>query len=185
MSILTLDPAASTGYCIANIKNNKTNILEYGFLEIEKKEYDGDRYIDLEKQVTGLVISNNIKEVAIEDFYFSSRHAMGSAINVAFRAIIHMTCRKLNIPYTVIHISNWKKYICGRTRPTKEDKKKYGAKANKIMCLNALKDKFGVEFPEKSISKKTGKEINFRYDIADAVGITYYYIDKKIKGEKS
>jgi hypothetical protein len=90
---------------------------------------------------------------------------------VAFRTAIHIKARQLDIPYTILNISEWKKNVAGRSTPTKEQKLRWGKEpAKKLMIQEALWKNYGFRFPNHSISQNTGKPIKFRYDIVDAVG---------------
>lgn len=174
---LVLDPAASTGYCLVKISNNKGNIYDYGFIDIaDDTDYDGDRCIDMMSQVKSIIEKHGVTEIAIEDYFFSKRFAQGGTLNVALRTAIHIQARLMGLEYTVLNVSNWKKFIAGRSTPTKEQKAKWGKEAaKKLMIQQALWDKWQFRFPNHSISKKTGKPIKFRYDVVDAVGQAVFF----------
>lgn len=174
---LVLDPAASTGYCLVRIEDNKADIYDYGFIEIrDDTDFDGDRCIDMMNQIKKIIEDNDVTEVAIEDYFFSKRFAQGGTLNVALRTAIHIQARLLGLEYTILNVSNWKKFIAGRSTPTKEQKAKWGKEpAKKLMIQQALWDKWKFRFPNHSISKKTGKPIKFRYDVVDAVGQAVFF----------
>ena len=46
----------------------------------------------------------------------------------------------------------------------------FRSSAKKLMIQQALWEKFGIRFPNHSLSPKTSKPIKFRTDIVDAVG---------------
>jgi Holliday junction resolvasome RuvABC endonuclease subunit len=176
MNILCLDPADSTGYCLASIKDGILTIFDYGYIEISESEYLGDRCLEMAQKVELLINKHNIAKVGVEDYFFSSRFATGSNVNVAYRTAIHMKCREKGLHYEVLSVSGWKKFISGRSTPTKQQKVKWGkAPAKKLMIQESLFLKYGIRFPNHSISKKTGKPIKFKYDVVDAVGQTIYY----------
>lgn len=190
--VLVLDPASSTGYCLVDIKKNTADIYSYGFIDIDSNtDYDADRCIILMDKVKDLIISNNVTKVAVEDYFFSKRFAQGSSLNISFRAAIYIQVRLMGLEYTVLNVSNWKKFISGRTTPTKDQKKKWGKEASKkIMIQESIWKKFNIRFPNHSISSKTGKPIKFRYDVVDAVGQAIYfcklYLDvKNVKSSMS
>jgi len=174
---LILDPASSTGYCLVKIENNKADIYEYGFLDIEDvTDYDGDRCINLMDQIKKIIEDNSVTEIALEDYFFSKRFATGGTLNVAYRTAIWIQARLLGLEYTILNISNWKKFVAGRSTSTKEQKAKWGKEpSKKLMIQQALWDKYGFRFPNHSISKKTGKPIKFRYDIVDAVAQAVFF----------
>jgi Holliday junction resolvasome RuvABC endonuclease subunit len=176
-NVLVCDPAESTGYALASIENNTFTIYEYGFIEVDKtSEFQGDECINLMDQLEKIINENDIHHVAIEDYFFSGRFAQGSTTNAAYRTAIHILCRKKNLEYTILNISSWKKFVAGRTTPTKEQKAKWGKEpAKKLMMQQALWENYGFKFPNHSLSKKTGKPILFRYDIVDAVAQAIYF----------
>lgn len=179
MNVLIVDPASSTGYCIYTIDDSEASakIIDWGFIEVEDTtNYDGDRYIDLADKITNIIIDNDIEMVGIEDYFFSRRSPQGSTLNCAYRAVIHMVCRKMDIHYDILNISLWKKFVNGRSTPTKLQKTQWGKEpAKKLMTQESLFLKWGIRFPNHSISKKTGKPIKFRYDIVDAVAMAVFH----------
>lgn len=178
MNVLILDPASSTGYCIYEIDDQASvTITHWGFIDVENTtDYDGDRYIDLSNKIAKLIADHDIKQVGVEDYFFSGRSPQGATLNCAYRAVIHMVCRQMNIHYDIINISLWKKLINGRTTPTKEQKAKWGKEpSKKLMTQESLYKKWNIKFPNHSLSLKTGKPIKFRYDIVDAVGMAVFH----------
>jgi Holliday junction resolvasome RuvABC endonuclease subunit len=185
-TVLTLDPAASTGYCVGRVEDGVFNIFEYGFIEIDvETDYIGDRCIELMDQVDELINKHAVDHVAIEDFFFNQRSAQGSDVNAAYRTAIHIKCRERYIGYTIVNISAWKKLVSGRTTSTREQKAKWGKEASKkLMIQEALWKNYGFKFPNHSISKKTGKPIKFRYDIVDAVAQAVYFVRQHLDVQK-
>lgn len=169
-TILNFDPAKSTGYSVLEVSGDSATLIEYGFLELDDSSiYVGDWCIDFRKKIKELIDSFKPDVISVEDYFFSSRFATGASVNTALRTTIHITARDLGLPYEVLSISSWKNFICGRTTPTKEQKKKYGKDAKKKMIVEALKDRHSITLPEFSISKKTGKPVKFKSDISDAI----------------
>jgi Holliday junction resolvasome RuvABC endonuclease subunit len=179
MNVLIIDPANSCGYCVYNYcETSKTaTINKWGFIDIEDStQYDGDRYIYLSNKIKELIKENNIEQVGIEDYFFSNRSPQGSTLNCAYRAVIHMTCRQLNIHYDILNISLWKKFINKRSTPTKEQKAKWGKEASKkLMTQESLYLRYGIVLPNHSLSEKTNKPIKFRYDVVDAVAMAIFH----------
>lgn len=170
--VLTIDPAQSTGYCIAEIDDaGHATIIEYGYLDVDTtSEFMGDWCNNLAGAVESLIKASGATAIAVEDYFFSSRFTSGANVNPAYRAAIHMTVRRMGLPYTILNISQWKSFVAGRSVPTKEQKKKWGKQAaNKLFIAQALWDRYKIRFPNHSISEKTGKPIKFRYDVVDAV----------------
>lgn len=179
MRVLSLDPAASTGYCIIDIDiaGNKAHITEYGFIDVDtSSNYQGDHSIDLMNRVKSIIDANKIDHVTIEDYFFSSRFANGSNVNAAYRTALHILCCQNKIPYTILNISAWKSFVAGRSVPNKDQKKKWGAvAAKKLYIQQALWEKWGFRFPNHSLSEKTKKPIIFRFDIVDVVAQAVYF----------
>ena len=183
MNILILDPAASTGYALMSVdQNNHTaTIYEYGFLDVDTTSfYEGDWCIDLMNQLTKLHNIHQFTEIAVEDYFFSSKFASGTNVNMAYRTAIHIWARRNNLPYDILNVSQWKKHVAGRSTPTKEQKRQWGKEAaKKLYMQQALWDRYQIRFPNHSISHKTGKPILFRYDIVDAVGQAIFHAESQ------
>lgn len=174
--ILALDPATSTGYCLVEITNKKANIYEYGIIDVDiSSEYQGDHCINLMDQIQTILNKHKITTIVIENYFFSNKFRQGSCVNAAFRTAIHILARNNNIDYIILSITEWKKYIAGRSNPTKEQKKQWGINAKKIYIQDALWYWWGFKFPNHSISPNTGKPISFRYDVVDVVAQATYY----------
>lgn len=177
--VLILDPAESTGYCLVSIDETtkSADIFEYGIIEIDKtSDYRGDHYLDLMNKIQYILNSHDIQHIAIEDFFFNKKKATGSTENAAYRTAIHILARNNNIDYTVLSITEWKKYVAGRSIPNREEKKLWGKDANKIYIQHALWKRYGFRFPNHSVSKLTGNPIKFRFDIVDVIGQAIYFL---------
>ena len=189
-NILALDPAISTGYALATINpiTQTADIYEYGFIELDTEdERDGAKAVEMMDKVEILIYKHNIKHVVVEDYFFSRKFATGSMLNAALRTAIHAKCVLMDIEYTILGISLWKKFINKRTTPTKEQKALYGKEpAKKIMTQQSLWEQFGFRFPNHSISQKTNKPIKFRYDIVDAVAqcVTHCILSERCNIDK-
>lgn len=181
--VLVLDPAASCGYCLMNINvsEDTADIYEEGFIDVNTdSNYQGDHCIDLMSKLSTILErmgpTQSCKHIIVEDYFFSNKFRTGSNVNAAYRTAIHIFARMREIPYTIVNISAWKTFIAGRSTPTREQKKKWGANIGKKLYIQqALWNKFGIRFPNHSISKTTGKPIKFRTDIVDVVGQAIYY----------
>lgn len=177
--VLVLDPAISTGYALVAVSEGAevAIIYEYGFLDVNSSsQYVGDWCLDLQSQLEVIIKKHCVQHIAVEDFFFARRTANGSKVNVELRTAIYILARSLKIPYTILSITEWKKFVAGRSTPTKEQKKQWGpAPSKKLMIQEALWNKYKIRFPNHSISKKTGKPINFRMDIVDVVAQSIYF----------
>jgi Holliday junction resolvasome RuvABC endonuclease subunit len=176
-NVLVLDPATSTGYALIKINNDVANIYEEGYIDVDiTSSYQGDHCIDLQKKIRKLIHDHSVKEVAIEDYFFSKKFCTGSTVNAAFRTAIHILCRQEALPYTILNVSSWKTYVAGRSTPTREQKKLYGTNAKKIFIQEALWRKYGFRFPNHSLGSK-GTPIAFRYDVVDVIAQSVYFCE--------
>lgn len=178
--VLGLDPAEWCGYCLAEVTPEKVRIFEYGRIVVDTSaELQGKWCHDLTRKIIKLIRKYNVTEVAVENYFFSHKTRQGSDVNAAYRTAIHMLCtsKKIDIPYTKISITEWKKYIAGRSTPTKEQRKKWKKDANKFFIQEALYLRRGIRFPNHIISEKTGKPIYYQSDAVDAVAQTIYYCE--------
>ena len=177
--MLVLDPAASTGYCLVSISTDGSRALiySYGFIDVDcSSEYTGDWCIDIQNQLRSICEKHCVSHMAVENFFFSKRYANGSTVNVELRTAIYILARQMKLPYTILGISEWKKFISGRVTPTREQKKKWGAtRAKKLAIQQALWEKYQIRFPNHSISKKTGRPMALRLDIVDVVAQSIYF----------
>ena len=176
IKILAIDPAASSGFAVAEIDGDNCVITEYGFIDVDTASlYVGDWCLDLERRIQALYDRVKPDEIAVEDYFFGQKFSSGANVNPAYRTVIHMFARRLGIHYEILNISNWKVFAAGRSTPTKEQKLKYGkVPSKKIMIIEALWKRWKIRFPNHSLSENTGKPVMFRYDVADAVAQAMY-----------
>jgi Holliday junction resolvasome RuvABC endonuclease subunit len=175
--VLVLDPADSTGWCFVDIIDGIAHIKEWGFVDIESCEYSGDEYLLFIEAIQNLISQFEPDVIAHEDYFFSKFASQGANKNCAYRAMIQMIAREHGLHYEVLNISLWKKFVNGRTTPTKLQKSVWGKEpAKKLMTQESLWKQWNIRFPNHSISKKTGKPIKFRYDIVDAVAMAIFYV---------
>lgn len=175
---LVLDPAISTGYCLlCYTPGSPAIIFAQGHLTVDtSSDYSGDYCIDLQTKLKRLISKYGVNHIAVETFFFSKRFATGSTLNAELRTAIYILARQLGLPYTILGISEWKKFIAGRSTPTKEQVKQWGReRAKKLFIQQALWERFGIRFPNHSISAKTGKPISFKLDVVDAVAQGVYF----------
>jgi hypothetical protein len=128
------------------------------------------------QQVEKLLVAHKVEQVAIEDYFFSKKFVAGCDLNGAYRTALHILCRQRGIPYKILNISEWKKFVAGRSTPTPDQKAKWGKDPSKKLYMQqALWQRWGFRFPNHSLSNLTGKPILFRYDIVDAVAQAVYF----------
>lgn len=177
-NMLIIDPAASTGYSVYSMRGDKAFFISTGYFDVDtSSEFQGDWCLDIAAKVRALVEHYSIKEVAIEDFFFAKKYATGSTVNCFYRAAVYAKLRELGLVYHIIGISAWKSFIAGRSNPTKEQKKMWGAvPAKKLFIKEAFERKYKIKFPEKIMSNTTNRPINFRSDIIDSNGQAIYFL---------
>lgn len=178
---LAIDPGASCGYALAKVQGAHCEIYAYGYINIDTSSmYVGDWCLDLQSELEALHLEHMFSDIAVEDFFFSSRFVSGVDVNPAYRTAIHMWARSKGMSYSILNISSWKTVAAGRSTPTKEQKAKWGkADSKKKMICSALEKRHGIVLPNHSISEKTGKPIKFRMDVADAIGQAIYHAHEK------
>lgn len=178
---IAIDPGASCGFALGRVSGNHCDVFRYGYIDVDTTSpYLGDWCIDLQRRLDIIQAEVGFTDVAVEDFFFSSRFVSGVDVNPAYRTAIHMWARAKKLPYSILNISSWKTVAAGRSTPTKEQKAKWGkADSKKLYLVEALYFRHGIRLPNHSISEKTGKPILFRYDIADAIGQAIYHAHEK------
>lgn len=194
ITILVLDIATITGYCLVKItttdtivlnNNNNHNIIqtptqadiyEHGVIHIDRSSnYYADHCLNLVQQVQQLIEKHQINHIAMEDYFFTQKTINNCTLNISLRTAIAMLARQNKMEYTMLNMALWKKFIADHMNPTKEQDKMWGKRAKKIFIQDALWKKFHIRFPNYSISKDTGKPVCFCYDVVDAVGQAIYF----------
>jgi len=181
LKILALDPASTTGYCVADIINDVCEISDIGIICVDKKTgQEGDWCLDLMSKVDEIYKNNPFNEVCVEDFFFNRRFCNGANLNVYFRAAIYIWCSKNKIPYRIINIQSWKNFVL-KGKPKKKIKGKKVNKKEEI--ISALKINWGLIMPEFSISA-TGRKVKFKHDSSDAIGQLMFFVNDSFNIDK-
>ena len=173
--ILAIDPATSSGYAVFDRTPEGATLVSFGFFDTTPSSETrcmGDVCLDYRNAIIKLLVEFTPSEVAIEDYFFNKNTRGGANVNPALRAIAHLVIRERGIHYEVVNPLVWKRFVTGNSSATKEDITKHGkTTAEKARVKNALAKHWGLTLPEKVKSEKTGREIKFRFDISDAIGI--------------
>jgi Holliday junction resolvasome RuvABC endonuclease subunit len=176
--VLAVDAGASCGYAIARIDRSarKADVFEYGYMDIDTSSpFVGDWCRNLMARLDSICARIRITDVAVEDYFFSSRHKSGANVNPMYRAAIYIWARGAGLPHHTLGITNWKTFVAGRSTATREEKAAWGAeRAKKLMVARALWDRHQIRFPNFSVSEATGRPIALRMDCVDAVGQALY-----------
>ena len=178
--ILSVDPGIHSGYAILKVESDvKCDILEYGIIDMEmqidKNDCMADTCLYFQTQIKELIQKWNVTDVCFEDYFFSKKTCTGAYVNVWLRCSIAL-CVRPHLHYSVINISEWKRYIAGYVTPSRLMVKKYTKKlALKYMIQEALWVRYNIRFCNHSISTKTGKPVTFKSDQVDAVAIGIFH----------
>lgn len=171
---LAIDPASSTGYAKLSITDQLVSLDSYGIIEVKNNASEefstvGKTCNELYDKIEAL-LQPTPEIVYIEDFFVSSRCTRGVNLNLYLRGSITMLLDRKEIRYKFLSPTEWKSYVTGIRggRPTKTMKAN-NSSANKTIVTDKLKERYGIQFPEKILIN--GKLRKFKYDISDAVGI--------------
>lgn len=169
LTILALDPSVtSTGWAL--YEGGK--ITSCGFKTFPPTEHEGDRLIQAINWLSNMIALCHVELVVMEQYFFRKKYAAGADVNPEIRAAFKIATALHSIHFCLSKASVWKKVVSGRSSPTKQEKRKYGKDAaKKIFIVQALEKKFGLKCPTKIPNHETGKIINFKYDISDAISI--------------
>jgi len=180
MRILALDPATTTGWALFD----GSSISEVGFITFSpvaagySGTSEGLRLLEAHRWLDKMIVKWKPDLIVAEGFFASGRFTNGSNVNHEIRGIFKMTAACLEKQYVVTGPSEWKRKLCGRTTPTKAEKKLYGkANAKKMVTVKALEAR-GFKFPEKVRSAK-GNMVKWKFDISDALGILVAELDAR------
>lgn len=169
--ILALDASTGiTGYAVWE----NGNIVLAGYNEIPHADFDGDRLLIAWDWIGSMIGRVKPDLLIIEDYFFRSKFATGANLNPKIRGVYEMASRKNNIPYVMPSPPEWKKAVAGRAYPDKAQKKKWKAKANKMIIVEALEG-HGIICPKKIINPITNKKNLFPFDVSDAIGMLLWY----------
>lgn len=166
MKILSLDPATNCGFAFWD--GHALSLV--GFKVFPKTEKDGDRLLEVFRWTKEMIDTWKPDLVLAEGFFVSGRFANGVEVNFEIRGAIKMACAQRAVDHKVYTPSEWKKQLCGRTTPTKLEKKRYGKERAKKMVTVLKLQELGFKFPEK-VTSITGRQVNFKFDTSDAIGI--------------
>ena len=186
MNVLVLDPASTTGWVLFVIDpdTKSARMAQFGHYTAPDAPTEVLTLICIQKEIKRLIEVYQVDHIAIEDYFFSSKFANGSKLNVAIRTAIHLQASYSNVPFTIINVGVWKSFIAGRSKATKAEKLLYKAKANKMFIAKALEEKFEIKIPETTESvdaKGKIKLVKFKSDIVDAVCIGVFFLDVHMK----
>ena len=175
---LAIDPAKSTGWAVfeasvaagAGTEEDETfRLTDYGFFVVDTSgEHEGVWMLDYVGRLNGLLERHpGVEHIHFEQYFFSGRKCTGSVVNAYYRGALLTLAAERSLPVTSFTVAHWRKFVCGHGARRGAAKKE-----NKTMVIDALRERYGVRFPEKL--PFNGKQYKFRDDVSDAVAIGLY-----------
>lgn len=149
---LVLDQATITsGFVI--VKEHSVDTM--GFLRQNKNEDLAVRVHELKKEIKGMIIEHNIKNLVLEEIFLGQNLKTYRALCMLIGVLVDL-CVEMDLSCTLVLASVWRE--------------KYGIKGTRSACkakaLSLIRLKFGIEI---------GKT---EEDLAEAILITFYILDQ-------
>ena len=164
--VLVIDPAIHAGWVHFDVE--KEDILGWGSFDAQGDD-EQSRLTSFHAFVDTLLDEQKPKEVVTETYMFSRFKCNGAMFNAYVRGSIIIACGQKLLPLSFVNVGDWKRYICG----------KGGIKADKKQIQQSLTTTWCCSFPPKMRIGVHNKELKFRHDVADAVGILIYHCSQK------
>lgn len=168
MRVLSIDPAASTGFSLFE----DGRLIEYGFYkpsgELNKRLHSIYDFFRLK-------LKKNIDVLIVEDFKVG-KFASAAESGYAIRAMFRLMAEQEKVDHHVINVTDWHKFLLGTTQATKKDKASLGKDALKILTKQKVLEYYNVE--EKCINEWSGRITTTPFDVYDSVGIGHYFLEK-------
>ena len=115
MYFLGLDTGyARLGYGIISLqrKKNHPRIEDYGIFETAKESSDGERLLELESKLVGLLQEHPVAACAVEEVFFRKSLSTGVRL-IQARGVILLTLAKKRIPVLSVSPTRLKKMLTG------------------------------------------------------------------------
>lgn len=142
MLILGIDPGtATTGFGLLQILDNRYKLLEFGWIETDKKEKKEDRLISIYEKMQQLIEKHQPDVLAIERLFFAANAKTAMAVSEA-SGVIRLTAAQKKIPIFDYMPMQIKREICGNGRADKTMVKKEVRKLLSIRSPNHKKTHF-------------------------------------------
>lgn len=171
--ILAIDPGRSCGYAVFDAKDESITIVAIGAFDIKAKDA-GEAMSRLRDEIEKLVRAFAIEFVHMEQYFFNKKFPNGAEFNYYLRGAVLHTLYDWKIPSSQHAPTTWKKFICGKARPSPTDVALYGPKAAKTFVKVALENTYDLKLPPTA---KVGcKHLKLRHDTVDAIAIGIYGI---------
>ena len=120
MKILGIDPGlARVGYGIIEINETKQEMLDCGIISTSSSNKEGDRLVEIEKDLNQLAIRWEPNLAAVEKFFFYRSSTTISVVQS--RGVIIMSLAKKQIPIVEYPPMQIKLAVAGSGRASKKD----------------------------------------------------------------
>ena len=120
MRILGIDPGtATTGFGILDAAAKDFKVVNFGLIETDKNGEPGKRLININKQVTSLIVRFSPDVVAIEKLFFATNAKTAMSVGQAIGVIMYSVARK-NVSIAEYAPGTIKKIIAGSGRADKK-----------------------------------------------------------------
>ena len=163
MRILAFDPSKTCGAALVD-----DGILRHSWLILAPEGNNGLIYRFFLNSIKNIIMWN-IPDLIVQESYFVGKFHNGADVNYVLRGLIELAAADSGRPLRYVTPTEWKKHVAGRSTPSVEQKKLWGAKANKQFIIKALEEDFGISLPDYIDSK--GKAKKPTSDCWDAIGI--------------
>lgn len=173
MIVLALDQARNCGFALFD--SDTKAIVSYGCFSYPSPKYTfAQAVMHLESVVEKLIDSRGVEAVCLEGIQLRANPRSFAAL-AQLQGVLINVCEKRQMPYAVVQPSSWQNYCGARGRSTKEIKQKLeqivvdedvklkGKKASKVLSIQFVKDKYGIE--------------TYNDNVADAVCIGTYIVN--------
>ncbi len=137
MIILGIDPGlARVGFGLIDTKNrNKPQMLDCGIIKTNKEESDGERMVEIAKDLSELILKWKPDMAAVEKFFFYKSSTTISVVQA--RGVLIMTLASFQIPITEFPPMQIKLAVAG------------SGHANKNEVLEAVMRELNLEKPPR------------------------------------
>lgn len=175
--ILAIDPGRSSGYAVFERKEDVT-IVAIGAFEIKSKD-TGEAMSQMRDEIETLIQTFAVEFVHLEQYFFNKKFPNGAELNYYLRGALLHTLYDFKIPSSQHAPTTWKKFICGKARPSPTEVAMYGSQAAKAFVKVALETAYHLQLP--STAPVGLKHLKLRHDTIDAIAIGIYGVCCEIK----
>ncbi len=136
MRILGIDPGlARVGYGLIDSFDNQLEMVDCGIIHTSKELSEGDRMVEIAKDLSELIKKWKPDKAAVEKFFFYRSSTTISVVQA--RGVLIMTLAKLKVPTVEFAPMQIKLTVAGT------------GKANKLEVLESVMQELKLEYPPK------------------------------------